>query len=106
MTTRDCLNGPENQVSVCLDSVFNDSRCPTGAYCIWAGNSTVRFKYEKYKNKPVIFDLNTNSQYRSDTIVDGYKFTLVGLSPYQAIGHQIIQKDYKAKIIVIPPDGL
>ena len=80
-------------MSICLDSVFNDSRCTTGVYCIWAGNGTVRFKYEKYKNKPVIFDLNTNSQFRSDTIVDGYKFTLVGLSPYPAIGHQIIQKN-------------
>jgi hypothetical protein len=100
LSYRDCLNDSENQMSICLDSVFNDSRCPTGVVCIWAGNATVRFKYEKYKNKPVIFDLNTNSQFRSDTIVDGYKFTLIGLSPYPEIEHQIIQKDYKAEIIV------
>jgi len=106
LSYRDCLNDSENQMSICLDSVFNDSRCPTGVVCIWAGNAVVRFKYEKYKNKPVIFDLNTNSQFRSDTIVDGYKFTLIGLSPYPEIEHQIIQKEYKAEIIVIPPAGL
>jgi hypothetical protein len=106
LTYRDCLNDPEKQISICLDSVFNDSRCPTGVYCIWEGNAAVRFKYGKSGNKLVIFDLNTNNQFRSDTIVDGYKFTLIGLSPYPAIGHPIIQKDYKAKIIVSPLAGL
>jgi hypothetical protein len=100
LSYHDCLNDPENQMSVCFDSVLNDSRCPTGVYCIWAGNAVVRFKYEKYNDKHIVFCLNTNSQFTSDTIVDGYKFTLIGLSPYPALEHQIIQKDYKAEIIV------
>lgn len=106
LSNRDCLSDPENQISFCLDSVFNDSRCPTGVYCVWAGNATARFRYEKDGNSPVIFDLNTNNQFRSDTIVDGYKVTLIGLTPYPAIGHQIIQKDYIAEIIIFPPTGI
>lgn len=100
LSCRECLNDPENQMSVCIDSVFNDSRCPIGVYCIWEGNAVVRFRYEKSNDKPLLFDLNTNSQFASDTIIDGYKFTLISLSPYPAVGHQIVQKDYKAEIVV------
>jgi len=100
LSYRDCLNDPENQMYICLDSVLNDSRCPTGAYCIWEGNAEVRFKFEKDNDKPILFDLNTNRQFTTDTIVDGYKFTLIGLIPHPTIEHRIVQKDYKAEIIV------
>jgi hypothetical protein len=60
----------------------------------------VRFEYERYNGLPVVFNLNTNSQFRSDTIIEGYKFSLTGLSPYPALGNQIKQNDYKAEIVV------
>lgn len=97
---RDCLNDTENQMYICLDSVLNDSRCPTGAECFWEGNAEVRFKFEKYNNKRILFNLNTHRGFTCDTIVDGYRFTLTGLRPYPAMEHQIMQKDYKAEIIV------
>ena len=100
LSYHDCLNDSENQMYICLDSVLNDSRCPSGVYCFWEGNATVRFEYQKYNSKPVIFDLNTHKVFTSDTIIDIYKFTLLGLNPYP-IAHQIIaQKDYKAKILI------
>ena len=100
LSYRDCLNDSENQMYICLDSVLNDSRCPIGVYCFWEGNATVRLKYQKYDSKPVIFDLNTHKEFSSDTIIDRYKFTLLGLTPYP-IAHQIIaQRDYKARILI------
>lgn len=96
----DCLNDPENQMYICLDSVLNDSRCPTGVECFWEGNALVRFKFERFNEKPVLFNLNTHRGFTTDTIVDGYKFTLIGLRPYPSIKHRIEQKDYKAEIIV------
>ena len=96
----ECLYDPENHVYICLDSVKSDSRCPTGVYCFWEGNAEVRFKFEKLNEKPILFNLNTHSEFSADTIIDGYKFTLVGLSPYPSVEHQIAQKDYIAEIIV------
>ena len=96
----DCLNDPENQMYICLDSVLNDSRCPTGVECFWEGNALVRFKFERFNEKPVLFNLNTHRGFTTDTIVDGYKFTLTGLRPYPSIKHRFEQKDYKAEIIV------
>ena len=100
LSYQDCLNDPENQMYICLDSVLNDSRCPTGAYCFWEGNAEVRFKFEKFNEKPILFNLNTHRGFTTDTIVDGYKFTLIGLSPHPTMEHRIVQKDYKAEIIV------
>lgn len=31
----------DQQLNVSFDKIVNDSRCPTGTQCIWAGNATV-----------------------------------------------------------------
>ena len=97
---RDCRYNPEDQFYICLDSVSNDSRCPTGVYCIWEGNAVVRLRFEKLNEKPLLFNLNTHKGFTADTIVDRYRFTLVGLSPYPSIKHRIDQAEYKAKMVV------
>ncbi len=101
LSYRDCLYDPENHMYICLDSVLNDSRCPIGAYCFWEGNAEVRFRFEKFRDKNILFNLNTNIRFLRDTIVDGYKITLVGLRPAPALQHRVAQSDYKAKIVVI-----
>jgi len=96
----DCLYDPENQTYLCLDSVLNDSRCPTGVQCFWEGNATVRFSFEKYDNRPVVFDLNTYTGFTNDTIISGYKISLLGLNPYPAVNHKTDQDDYKAELLI------
>ena len=96
----DCMYDPQEQILICLDSVLNDSRCPLGVQCFWEGNAEVRFKFERYPDGAVLFNLNTHKGFRNDTIVDNYKFTLTGLSPYPKIGSRISQKDYKAEILI------
>jgi hypothetical protein len=100
LSFRDCLYDQEDSIYICLDSVLSDSRCPTGVNCFWEGNAEVRFKFEKYNEKPVMFDLNTHKGFTNEMIIDGYKFSLVGLSPYPVFEHRIKQEDYKAEIIV------
>jgi hypothetical protein len=97
---KECLFIPENGMYICLDSVLNDSRCPIGAECFWAGNAEIRLRYFESNTEPVYFNLNTLLQPSSYTSFDGYKFTLIDLSPYPATGHSIEQKDYKAKILI------
>jgi hypothetical protein len=97
---QDCLYDSENRIYICFDSIKNDSRCPPDVQCIWEGNAEVRLKFEKLNNKPIFFNLNTNQQFRKDTIVDGFKVSLVGLSCYPAREKQTTQKSCAAKIIV------
>ena len=97
---KECLYDPENQMYICLDSVLNDSRCPIGAFCIVAGNATVRFKYEKFSNTPILFNLITNPESPKYAVIDKYKFTLIDLSPYPSFKEPGTKEKYKAQIIV------
>ena len=100
LSSHDCLNDAENKMYICLDSVLNDSRCPSGVYCFWEGNATVRLRYQNYNSKPVIFNLNTHKAFGSDTIIDKLKFTLIGLTPYPNAHHIIKPTEYTAKILI------
>lgn len=100
LSYQDCLYDPENRFYLCLDSVLNDSRCPTGVLCFWEGNAEVKLRFEKLNENPIYFNLNTLSRFTTETIIDKYKFTLVGLNPYPIIGVKHPQNLYKAKLIV------
>jgi hypothetical protein len=47
-----------------------------------------------------MFNLNTHRGFATEMIIDGYKFSLVGLSPYPVYEHPIKQEDYETEIIV------
>jgi hypothetical protein len=88
-------------ISICLDSVLNDSRCPLTYECIWAGNAELRFTFNT-NDINTIFKLNTAhyQSFKSDTLIKGYRITLIGLSPYPQSSEIISQNDYRAEIII------
>jgi hypothetical protein len=100
LSYNDCSYDRENQMYICLDSVMNDSRCPTGAFCFWEGNAEVRFKFAKINEKPVLFNLNTHKSFTTYVVFSGYKITLTGLKPYPGLNHRINQNEYKAEIVI------
>ena len=94
---KDCVYDPDRQFYICLDSVINDSRCPEGVECVWAGEATARFKFEKFNSSPVFFVLKEGAE---ETVIEGYKIFFLRLLPYPKYGKQIKPEDYKARIIV------
>lgn len=89
----------ENGISIYLDSVLYDSRCPLGFLCLWEGNAKVRFKFiSNHAANNLI--LNTYNQFQTDTVVNGYKITLLSLAPYPKSGVKIEQKEYRATMII------
>ncbi len=94
---KDCLNDPDRQIYICLDSVISDSRCPKGGECIWAGEAIARFKIEKYNNKPVYFNLKEGEK---EAIISGYHISFIQLLPYPAVGNFPKPEDYKARIVI------
>lgn len=89
----------DHSASITLDSVLNDSRCPKGVECVWSGNAQVRFIYSAGTLNSV-FILNTLSNFRTDTIINGYTIKLVQLNPYPQWGSIIKQSDYNAEVKV------
>ena len=86
-------------LSVTFQEVTEDSRCPQGVDCIWAGNATVRIKLSGSHTASTSVDLKTELEPKSKQ-VDGYRITLVKLRPYPKNEHTIRKEDYVATFIV------
>jgi len=89
----------DERVKIRFISVAEDSRCPQGVNCIWAGNAKVSMVLEKASSKPVIVELNTLSEPRVGNVMD-YQITLTDLSPYPQANKTINRKDYTATIVL------
>jgi hypothetical protein len=75
-------------------NVPEDSRCPEGAMCIWAGNAAVVIK---------IFNvMDTVNTYLNPKKIDydSYTITLLQLSPYPKIGVPRDTTQYVAQFVV------
>ncbi len=90
---------------ILFDSVLTDSRCPTGALCVWEGMAAARFRILPTVKDTVSITLNIRGYtMRADTArhlpLDtlGYRFTLLQLDPYPSIGVTIHPGDYAATI--------
>jgi len=73
-----------DDLKLSFDKVVSDSRCPANAVCIWQGAATAKFSFTK-NGESHSFDLSTITKspgYAKDTIISGYKFEFMNLSPY------------------------
>jgi hypothetical protein len=70
-------------VTLCLDSIIADSRCPKNVVCIWAGTAIAKFSFSNSNTKyPVTLSTTKFGSYSSDTVLSGYKIKFIDLSPY------------------------
>ena len=82
-----------------LDSITEDSRCPEGAECFWAGDARAKFKLTE-NNIIHQFSLNTLATFRNDTIIGGIRYKLINLSPYPSINKPFNYNNYSAVVAV------
>jgi hypothetical protein len=80
-------------------TVVEDSRCPKGVDCVWAGNAKVILAVKKGTRKTVEIELNTNSEPQSATYL-GYEIKLERLNPYPQKDVEIKKGDYVAVLKV------
>ncbi len=92
------VNQPEN-FTITFDSLKNESRCPLGMECFWAGYASAVFHYTKNYH-PVYFTLYTLSTMGNDTTIDQYNIKLIDLSPYPVANKTINPDDYVAKLLI------
>ncbi len=63
-----------------FNSVDEDSRCPEGVDCIWAGNAKITVKATKSDSETVSAQLNTTTEPK-EVDYKQYRITLVKLDP-------------------------
>lgn len=94
---KQCVFDANSLYSVCLDTVLEDSRCPSGAVCIWAGEAIARFRILYWNYPPVILTQKEGTTYAEDA---GYTFTFLKLLPYPSISYYPKLQDYKARVLI------
>lgn len=73
------------EITIKFLSVEEDSRCPEGAACVWAGNAKVRVKVGYKKGDSKIFVMNTNMGPKGDQF-GGWAIDLTSLTPAKRAG--------------------
>jgi hypothetical protein len=85
-------------------SVPEDSRCPKGVNCIWAGNARIVLQVGKPTGKPVKLELDTNPRAATDAAAGGYglyQIKLVEVAPYPLNDQTIAPRSYAATLVVL-----
>jgi hypothetical protein len=92
---------------IVLVKVINDSRCPQGVQCIWAGEIT--FEVAAYENGKLLEQTQlTITPNKEKTVIDWFNKYLpesktplkeIGISPYPKQDQQINPSDYIIKLI-------
>jgi uncharacterized Zn finger protein len=93
----------EQKLNIKFVSVPEDSRCPKGVNCIWAGNVRVMLQVTKVGSKPFKVELSLNPRDFPDGEAansGNYKIKLVGVEPYPVADQPIKASDYTATLSV------
>jgi hypothetical protein len=83
--------------------VVNDSRCPTGVECVWAGNAEVLIEVGaggRGAGSTLRLNTNTSPERAGEGKYRRYTVRLVGLSPYPRAGRKIRPGEYTATLLV------
>lgn len=90
---------PKSKLSIRFTELIEDSRCPTGTNCVWAGNAKIRISVRRSGRSAQSFELETNGAGNSVNY-QGYKITLTALTPHPAINIRINRNGYVATLAV------
>ncbi len=87
-------------LQVRFEEVLEDSRCPTGATCIWEGRVSlaVEIKDNGSPYKMVLIQSGMNNQYVSETYEE-YQLTFK-VNPYPELGTDMATDDYQLLLTV------
>lgn len=78
-----------------FDSVTEDSRCPLGADCIWAGDGATRLTIRRYHADAVTCTLHTTLDPKL-IFVNGLNIELIDLLPHRSLGVIVLPRAYTA----------
>jgi hypothetical protein len=87
------------RLRVTLSRVAEDSRCPEGVTCVWAGNAKVVLRLSKGRRRASTLTLNTGMDPKQAAF-RGYEVKLVKLDPYPKEKRRIRRRDYVATLVV------
>lgn len=89
------------QTTIRLVNVIEDSRCPQGVDCIWAGNAKVVVEITSESGKKTTKEITLNGGSLAPIFSeDGLVISIKGLAPYPSSMSKIKASDYYLRVEV------
>ncbi len=79
-----------SDLTITLNKIVQDSRCPADVQCIWAGNVTANVTLSLGSKAETVDILSNQTPY----IFNGYKISITDVSPGKTSKHQILPSEY------------
>ncbi|HEY0429870.1 MAG TPA: hypothetical protein VGC76_18955 [Pyrinomonadaceae bacterium] len=80
-------------------SLVEDSRCPEGTQCVWAGNAKIKVQITTRRGETKMVELNTNKGAKGESI-GGYSVMLESVTPAPKENIRIDRNGYTATFSV------
>jgi hypothetical protein len=82
--------------------ITEDSRCPVNALCVWEGQATALLGFYKDENTHAEYSVTSRKGHPelAETEFDGYKITLLEVTPDRVADQEIEKSEYKIKLSV------
>lgn len=91
------VRAPRSRLTVRFTELVEDSRCPKGTNCVWAGEGKIKIAVSKSGGRGQTFELSTME--RNDTAsFGGYQIRLVDLRPQPGMNVRIDRTKYAATL--------
>lgn len=71
---------PRANLRIRFVSLVEDSRCPAGTRCVWAGNARIQVRISDARGRSETFEMNTNTGAKGASF-NGYAINLLSLEP-------------------------
>ncbi len=81
--------------------VLEDSRCPAGVTCFWAGTADIELKVSSGTDS-LLIRLSTYHPQAKEAAVFGYRILLKDVTPHPVSGREIVPSEYTAHLKVTP----
>lgn len=89
-------------LTVGMDAVTSDSRCPKGEQCVWAGDATVRVWWQRAGGSREFGTLHTTPGAGGAVRIDELELRLLDLAPVPISGKAIDPASYRATLELAP----
>lgn len=83
---------PGNTAQLSFQAVKEDSRCPGGAMCVWAGSAPVVLRFQK-STIDTVATLDAAQEAR-ELVAGGYRIEIRELKPHPQVGQSFPKSDY------------
>lgn len=88
----------KGKVAIKFVAIVEDSRCPVGTTCVWAGNAKVKLAVSRGKNRRTV-EVNTALDPKFVTVF-GYKIRIAELTPRPGEMHRMIAQPNLLKLTI------